>query len=69
MRKEIQTLSEQLTQALKQVGELTIELGTTHHLVESSTQRTQPAPSLEFIPHLKTFLQMPSIPKESEGPR
>ena len=30
MRKEIQSLSEQLTQALKQVSELTTELGTTH---------------------------------------
>ena len=69
MRKESQTFSEQLTQALKQVGELTIELGTTHHLAESSTQRTQPTPSFEFIPQHNTFMQMPSNPEESEGPR
>ena len=67
MRKEIQTLSEQLTQALKEVGELSIERGTTIHVAESS-KRTQLAPLFEFIPHHSTFMQMPSIPGELENP-
>ena len=67
MRKEIQTLSEQLTQTLKQVGELTTELGTTRRLVESSTGRTQPKPSFTFLPPHSNPMQMPSIPEEAKG--
>ena len=45
MRKEVQTLSEQLTQALKQIGDLIVELGQTPHMIQQSTPVSQPLPT------------------------
>ena len=42
IQKEVQTLSEQLTQALKQIGDLTSELGQTQRMI----------PSIESVPSL-----------------
>ena len=63
VKTEVQTLSEQLKQALKQVGDLTDQLGQTQREIQHPPPVSQPGPA--------TFatMPMPTIPESIEGPQ
>ena len=59
VRKEVQTLSEQLTQTLQRIGELTTDLGQTRQMI-SPASSIPPPPLPLGIPH--TSVVQPGIP-------